>query len=289
LLKAARTDYHIHPDYSVDASPASIKEYCCKALKLGLQEICFTTHLELDPLRKDIDNFAVLNGERVSVYDHAWLEQYFCDIARAREEFRGEGLQVKAGIEVGYCRGCERDMEQIINNYPFDFVLGAIHCLEHIAIASMKESPHYFQSRSLSQVRADYFAILSEAVVTGLFDAIAHIDLYRRYGFKHFGSDILTIHRGVIEPVFQEMARREIGLEINTSSRRRGLTEPHPSREIVALAAKAGVKIFTIGSDAHSLEQLGDCLDEAQALLEEYNLANHVFSRRRAIPFRADR
>jgi histidinol-phosphatase (PHP family) len=78
-----------------------------------------------------------------------------------------------------------------------------------------------------------------------------------------------------------------MGLEINTSSLRRGLQEFHPTREIVALAAKAGVEIFTIGSDAHSLEQVGDHLDEAQALLEEFNLVNHVFNRRRATPYPA--
>ncbi|MGI6317598.1 MAG: histidinol-phosphatase [Dethiobacteria bacterium] len=284
-MKAARTDYHIHPNYSIDASPVSIKEYCYKAIELGLVDICFTTHLELDPVRKEIDNYAVLNGEKVSVYNYAWLDNYFYEITRAQKEFRADGLKVKAGIEIGYCRGTEKDIEKIIDNYPFDFVLGAIHCIDHIAISSKKESPQYFQSRSLSQVRADYFSILREMVESGLFDSIAHIDLYRRYGISQFGSKILTIHRGAIEPIFMEMARRGMGLEINTSSLRRGLKEFHPSREIVALAAKSGVKIFTIGSDAHSLEQLGEYIDEAHALLEEYNLVNHVYSRRRAILF----
>jgi len=286
LLKKARTDYHIHPDYSIDAYPARIKDYCYRALELGLTEICFTTHLELDPMRKEIENFVVLNGEKVPVYNQAWVDQYFAEIERAQKEFRRDGLQVKAGIEVGYCRGCERDIENIIDNHPFDYVLGSIHCLNHISISSMKDSAHYFGSRTLSQVRAEYFSTLREAVVTGLFDAIAHVDLYRRYGFRQFGPEILTIHRGAIEPIFREMARREMGLEINTSSRRRGLEEFHPSREIIALAARSGVKIFTIGSDAHSLEQLGDYLDEAQALLEEFNLVNHIFSRRLAIPSR---
>lgn len=287
MLKLARTDYHIHPDFSIDASPVRIKDYCYRALELGLKDICFTTHVELDPVRKKIDNFAVLNGEKISVFNHTWLDKYFDDIIQAQREFKEDNLRVKAGIEVGYCMGCEKEIEEIVDNYPFDFVLGAIHCLEHIAISSMKESPNYFQSRSLSQVRTDYFSTLKEAVATGLFDAIAHIDIYQRYGLRYFGSKILKIHRGAIEPIFEEMARRKMGLEINTSSLRRGLNEFHPSREIVALAAQSGVKIFTIGSDAHSLEQLGDYLDEAQALLEGFNLVNYVFSHRRAIPYPA--
>ncbi|MEW6624637.1 MAG: histidinol-phosphatase HisJ family protein [Bacillota bacterium] len=283
-MKFAKTDYHIHPNYSIDASPVQIRDYCYKALELNLTEICFTTHIELDPVRREIDNFIVSNGKKLSVFNHAWLDSYFGEITRAQDEFQHANLKVKAGIEVGYCRGCEKDMERIINNYPFDFVLGAIHCLNHIAISSMKESPSYFQNKSLAALRTDYFTTLQEAVATGLFDCIAHVDLYLRYGIRHYGPGVLTVHRGVVEPIFREMARREMGLEVNTSSRRRGLKEFHPTREILTLAAKAGIKIFTVGSDAHSLDELGDYIDKALALLKEYNLCNHVFTRRHAAP-----
>jgi len=285
LLKAARTDYHIHPDYSIDAAPASIKDYCYRALELGLKDMCFTTHIELDPVRKEVDNFVRINGEKVSVFDLSWLDKYFDDIFQAQKEFGEDNLRIKAGIEVGYCPGCEKFVEKITENYPFDFVLGAIHCLDHIAISSTKESPTYFKYKSLSQFRTEYFYTLKEAVATGLFDAIAHIDIYQRYCVGLFGSEILKIHVDAIEPIFEEMARRNMGLEINTSSRRRGLQEFHPAREIIALATQLGVNIFTIGSDAHALEHLGGYLDEAQTLLEEFNLVNHVYSRRHAIPY----
>ncbi|HHX94976.1 MAG TPA: PHP domain-containing protein, partial [Clostridia bacterium] len=66
-MKSALTDYHVHPDYSIDASPVKIRQYCRRALELGIVEICFTTHVELDPVRKEKDNFALLNGERIPV------------------------------------------------------------------------------------------------------------------------------------------------------------------------------------------------------------------------------
>ena len=49
-MACPRTDYHVHPDYSIDASPVKIRDYCQKALELELREICFTTNVELDPL-----------------------------------------------------------------------------------------------------------------------------------------------------------------------------------------------------------------------------------------------
>ncbi len=208
-MKYAKTDYHVHPDYSIDAAPVRIRDYCQKALELKLTEICFTTHIELDPVRREIDNFIIFNGERLSVFNPAWLDGYFREIARVQQEFRHANLKVKAGIEVGYCRGCERFVEKIVNEYPFDFVLGAIHCLDHITISSMKESPNYFRKKTLAELRKEYFATLAEMATTGLFDCIAHVDLYLRYGFGYYGPEVLTIHRGAIEPIFTEMARRK--------------------------------------------------------------------------------
>ena len=281
-MACPRTDYHVHPDYSIDASPVKIRDYCQKALELELREICFTTHVELDPVRREKDNFINVNGERVSVFNYTWLDSYFAEIARAQDEFKHTNLKVKAGIEIGYNRGCEKHVEKIVNNYPFDFVMGAIHCLNHIAISSMLESSRYFQSKSLGELRTDYFTTLQEAVNTGFFDSIAHVDLYLRYGIRNYGPGVLTIHRGAVEPVFSEMSRRGMGLEINTSSRRRGLKEFHPAGEMLALAVKSGIKIFTVGSDAHSLEDLGGYINEALEILKEYKLRNHVFNRRQA-------
>lgn len=278
------TDYHIHPNFSIDASPATIKEYCHKALALNLAEICFCTHIELDPVRKAKDNFVILNGKKHSVYKLNWLDNYFREITRVQNEFKGSGLKIKAGIEVGYCPGVEHYIEKIISNYPFDFVLGAIHCLNHIAISSKKESPYYFRNRSADTVREEYFTMLMEAVKTNFFDCIAHIDLYRRYGFHYLGSKANTIHRGAIEPIFKEMKKRGMGLEINTSSRRRGLKEFHPSEEILDLAIESGIKVFTVGSDAHSLDELGEGIDEALALLNEKNASNYVFTQRKPVP-----
>ncbi len=264
-----KTDYHIHPDYSPDADGVKIIDYCHRALELNLEEICFTTHLEFGPPGSAQPD---------------WLENYIAEIREAQEEFRPQGLKIKAGIEVGYRRGYEKEIERIVKQYPFDYVLGAIHDLAGYSIASAKESPAYFAGRDIRAVRQEYFSLLEEAVKSGLFDAIAHLDIYCRYGIKYFGSQISTIHRGIVEPILQEMSGRKMALEINTSSMSKNLKDFHPSKEIIALAKKAGIKIFTVGSDAHRLNSLGRHIDAALALLEAFGLKNHVFTRRIASP-----
>src|SRR5690554_2805128 len=91
-----KTDYHVHPNYSIDASPATIKDYCHKALALELREICFCTHVELDPLRRDKENFVMVKGEKRPVSELEWLDYYLREITQAQKEFKDFGLNVKA-------------------------------------------------------------------------------------------------------------------------------------------------------------------------------------------------
>ncbi|MBF7083285.1 histidinol-phosphatase [Desulfallas sp. Bu1-1] len=273
------TDYHVHPGYSIDAAPVSIDEYCIKAIELQLAEICFTPHLEVDPVRKHIDWFVRWGGKVHQMDDWRWLEQYFADIHAAQQKYYPD-LKVKAGIEVGFEPGYEKQIEMILSNFPFDFVLGSIHCLNHIAISSKKECPGYFMHKNGTQVARDYFTMLEAAVKTGLFDCIAHIDLYRRYGKPYLGNSVKIIHQGYIERILQFMSDHKMALEINTSGLRRGLNDLHPSITILETAVQQGIKFYTTGSDAHSIDELGKGLDQAEKILSKYSLSITTFTNR---------
>jgi len=277
-------DYHIHPGYSIDAECVGISEYCRRALEIGLDEICFTPHLEVDPVRRHRDWFVRLGGERHPMDDPRWLEHYFREIEAARREFASTGLRIRAGLEVGFDRGLEKAVEKITGAYPFDFILGSVHCLEHQAISSWEESKNYFPSRTLAQVAAEYFQTVQEAVQSRLFDCIGHLDLYCRYGRRFFGPEIYTAHRGLVEPVLQQMSVLGTGLEVNTSSLRRGLDDFHPGREILILAREHGVRVFTVGSDAHCLADVGDHTAEARDLLHSLQLTVFTFTARQPGP-----
>jgi len=265
-------DYHVHPGYSIDAEPSGIDEYCRKAIDIGLSEICFTTHLEVDPQRKHLDWFVRIAQGIVPMDDLTWLDVYFQDIEDARRKWPAHGLKVRAGIEVGYDLGQEKAIERVVRGYPFDFVMGSIHCLEHLAISSKKESRLYFPGRQMLTGVGEYFRLLSEAVSSGLFDCIGHLDLYRRHGRHYWGPEISRAHEEFAEPVLKTIAARGMSLEVNTSGLRRGLKDFHPSKDILELAVDSGVRLFTLGSDAHRLAELGMGLDSALELLAGYGI-----------------
>ncbi|MDD4239262.1 MAG: histidinol-phosphatase [Desulfotomaculaceae bacterium] len=265
-------DYHVHPGYSIDAEPSGIDEYCTKAAAIGITEVCFTTHLEVDPQRKHLDWFVRVDQRIVPMDDLVWLDVYFRDIENARRKWSARGLKIKAGLEVGYELGLEKVIERVVRGYPFDFVMGSVHCLDHLAISSYKESNLYFPGRQLKAVVGEYFRVLSEAVSSNLFDCIGHLDLYRRHGCRYWGADILHAHEEFAEPLLKSIAARGMSLEVNTSGLRRGLNDFHPSRDIIEMAVNLGVRLFTVGSDAHRLADLGHGLESALELLTGYGI-----------------
>ncbi len=95
-------DYHVHPNFSEDAQ-GSISDFCGRAVELELEEVCFTTHYEPDPVRREHEHVRV--GGRELGMDSDWPRAYFAEIEGARQEF--SGLVIRAGVEVGYEMGLE--------------------------------------------------------------------------------------------------------------------------------------------------------------------------------------
>lgn len=272
-------DYHIHPGFSIDADEYSILDYCRRAAEIGLKEICFTPHYEFDPLRKEIDWWVRYNGRVMSI-EEDWLPYYIEEVRRAGENFAPLGLKVRAGLEIGFDLGLEERIEGVVNAHPFDFVIGSVHCVDHVAISSERESAPYYAARELNRVAELYFATLRQAVLSGLFDVVGHLDIYRRHGFKYYGPAVLQAHRPYIGEIFKIMAEKNVGLEINTSSARHNQPEFYPNREILELAVAAGIKVFTVGSDAHRISELGRQVGEGLEILAQLGMRAATFTGR---------
>lgn len=277
-------DYHIHPDYSIDADPYSMEEYCIKALELGLSEICFTTHCEFDPLRKNLDWFVRCCGTIVPMHPVTWLDRYFEDIARCSGKFLKEGLIVKAGLEAGFDHGLERDIEDVLSQYPFDFIIGSVHCLDHIAISSAAESPGYFRGKSLQEAADAYFGTLAGAIASGLFDVIGHLDIYRRHGTSIYGEGTAAVFQGHIDGILELMVKKGAGLEINTSASRHNQGLFYPAEQLLIKAVEKGVKNFTIGSDCHRISELGRNFYPALESAKKIGIKFSVYERRKPKP-----
>ena len=107
-------DYHMHTHFSGD-SEAKPREHVLQAIKMNLDEICFTDHRDFD---YPVDSFDLD------------VESYYQEIKQLQEEFEDQ-IQIKWGIEIGLDLDHVDEINELINTYPFDVVIGSIHVIHH--------------------------------------------------------------------------------------------------------------------------------------------------------------
>jgi len=259
-------DYHVHPNYSIDAE-GSIDEFCKIALERGLHEIAFTTHLDTD--NEGDDCFVNVKGKRVDTRSSVWLEDYEASIRSADDEYKDRGLRVRLGVEVDYIQDIDGSLPERFYSTDFDIILGSVHLIDHIAISAEGRAENAFKKYSMEELGQKYYTHLIEAVESDLFDILAHIDLYRRYGLSFYGDGIREIWKPYIVELVNTMKRYNVGFEVNTSPLRRGQTQPMPEEEIISALKDRGVSIVTTGSDAHRPQYVGTGIERAIQLLRE--------------------
>jgi histidinol-phosphatase (PHP family) len=268
-------DCHVHPDYSLDAS-GTIEEYCQKALQIGLKGICFTSHYDIDPERKEIDAFMRVKG-KVTPLSQETVEIYLEEIEKAKSRYEPSGLKVKTGLEIDYSPHIEKQLRDDLSKLKLDYVLGAVHCLEHIAITSSEESHFYFERKSAENLCEEYYTNLLSGIKSGLFNAIAHLDCFKKYALDYYREKLLEAERKWVEPVLQEIKNNQIGIELNTGWFRKGKKRFFPDEHILKLANEAGIRLVALGSDAHRVEELGLGLQDAVDCIEKNNLQFDFF------------
>jgi histidinol-phosphatase (PHP family) len=279
-------DYHVHCDYSVDAGGA-IDEYVTSAVDRGVRRICFTTHCDLEPGRRHHDGRVRVGGKIIDVTSD-WLESYKGDVEEATARVSADDVEVRCGLEIGFVPGIEKMIEDFVAPFDFDFILGGIHTLRGIDIVSTRESSEYFKGRTPRQVCEDYYSYVEEAAAFGLFDSIAHLDIYKKCGLDFYGGDLNSAHRDLLEPALEKIAAAGLALEVNSAGLRKGRSHPYPSPDILKGAREAGITGITLGSDCHSPEEIASDIDRCIGLAREAGYSEVVaFAARKpfVIPF----
>jgi histidinol-phosphatase (PHP family) len=260
-------DFHVHPDYSIDAT-GTIRQYCDRALDIGIKLICFTTHYDANPRRVELDGYWNHNNSRVRFSDEL-VRFYFDELEEARTFFADFGLRVYRGLEIDYFPGVEDEIERLRREFPLDFLIGSVHCLDDIAISEKREAQAYFTTHSISQLADDYFRLLQMAAACPGFDSLGHLDYYIRYCRDYYGHDVDQIEIERYDSVFDILKKGNRGFEINTSPYRYGIEGFHPHKDIIKRAIQADVKIASVGSDSHKPAKLGLGLNKAYEFLNQ--------------------
>jgi histidinol-phosphatase (PHP family) len=236
-------DFHIHESYSSDAPLATPERYCRVAERRGIDELCFTTHLILTG--PDIKHG--ISPEKIPFY--------LRDIEAAQEN---TDVTLRAGLEIDWFPEVEREIEGVLDEYALDYALGSLHYVRGIDIGSRRQSPSFFLGKELVDALDIYFEEWGRAAESGLFDVLAHPDYFRKYlslthelpvSFEEYGSKV--------HDAFDSLRSHGVGIGANTSGYRHGIGDLYPIKGFMRAAREAGIETVTVGSDCHTVRDLG--------------------------------
>ncbi|MHA3962084.1 MAG: histidinol-phosphatase HisJ family protein [Candidatus Thorarchaeota archaeon SMTZ1-45] len=275
-------DYHIHPNYSIDAE-GEVDEFCQVALDIGLKEIAFTTHMDTDRVAEDC--YVNVRGKRVDVGSSFWFEDYESTIRTAGDHYKDLGLQVILGVEVDCYPGVQDALPDKFYSTDFDLIIGSVHLIDHIAISANGRANEAFRKFSVEELGERYYTILIDSMDLEIFDILAHIDLYRRFGEIFYGNKIHEIWKPHLEGLSKKMLSKNVGFEVNTSPLRKGMQQPMPEERIIKALRRAGIDTVTVGSDAHFPADIGKGIKTALDMIKESGFEGLSVYRRRKATF----
>lgn len=257
-------DYHVHTAYCGHAE-GGMEDYVRAAMDRGISELGFCDHFPLLSMR---DPTLTMSPEELPLYVEGVL--------RVREKF--PGMKVLLGIEVDYFPGQMEEVASLLERYPFDYVMGAVHFMDGWGFDDPRHADEY-RRRDISLVWERYFQLAEEALDSGLFDVFAHPDLVKKFG--HFPPEPpLDLYRGFCRAA----GRNGVVVEVSTAGLRKPVGEIYPSEVFLGIMRDFGVPV-TLGSDAHHPSEVAYAFEEALQLLRRAGYREiTVFRGRRAHP-----
>jgi len=256
-------DYHIHTKRCGHAE-GEMKEYIAAAVEKGIREVGFADHFPmyfLPPAQRD-PGIAMSEDE---------LDDYVNEVLEQREKYASckQAVEIKLGIEADYVPGFENRLKTMLDAYPFDYVLGSVHFIDGWGFDNPAFLDEYKQ-RDIAEVYRRYFQLVRQAAASGLFDIMAHPDLVKKFGFQPDREDNCRAGFDLHEEYLKTArAFKDAGVcvEVNTAGLRAPVREIYPSLEFLRLCREHRIPV-TLGSDAHSLAQVGEGFDKAVDLLK---------------------
>ncbi|WP_158841334.1 histidinol-phosphatase [Saccharothrix deserti] len=259
-------DYHVHlhphvprPDSPAPGvyPPGHVESFVTRALSRGATEVGFTEHLhrfvDFEPAIAGFWN----TGEHADLTEHS-RRYYYDDLNLRLDRYveavldaRERGLPVRLGMEVDFFPAHLDKTVEIIEKFPFDFLIGSVHwvgawSVDHPAPA------HEFDRRGVRRAYEDYFRLVTDLAESGIVQVLAHVDVVKKFGHR-CDEEPVDLYRQVVAAA----VRGGVAVEVSSAGLRYEAAEPYPSPTLLRMCGQAGVPI-TLASDAHYPDEAAD-------------------------------
>ena len=260
-------DTHMHSQFSGDSS-SPLDSMINASIEKGLAGICFTDHLDID-YQDDPDLFLLD------------LPNYYASVM-ANQKMYADRLPVLFGIELGLQPHLAALHQDILSQYPFDFVIGS----SHVVHGMDPYFPKFYEGRDEKAAYREYFeSILENLDAFHDFDVYGHIDYVVRYGPTGNKNYDWTEYEEIINEILKKLIQLGKGIEINTGGFKYGLGHPNPTEAIIRRYKELGGEIITLGADAHSTEYVGFDFEKLPHILKDAGFEYYTIFRQRKPEF----
>ncbi len=241
-------DFHMHSRVSFDSEETG-RNQALAAKAAGLKEICFTDHLDYDPLGQMGD---------LTFDDRVYSDEY--------DSLEVPGLIIRRGMEFGMTEHNLAQFRQDVQRRNFDFVLGSIHFVDDLDVYFEP----WWRGKTVFQAERRYLEATLDCVrLHDDFDVLAHLTYISKTHCHPAPQPVpYGEHREIIDEILKVLVAKGKGLELNTSGMDRcgGFL---PTADIFARFRELGGEIVTIGSDAHGANRVGQYAFQACDILKD--------------------
>ena len=267
-----RADYHLHSEFS-DDSRERMENQIRRAIELGLDEMCFTDHVDYG-IKKDWSEGniewrggdAMRSGtDEMDPLANVNYPEYFAKIDRMRETFKGR-IVIRKGLEFGIQTITVPQYQKLYETWKdqLDFVLLSMHQVNNLEFWTQD----FQRGKTQQEYNEEYYREIYEVMkIFKDYSVLAHLDLIVRYDEN--GIYPFENVRDMVAEILKQAIKDGKGIELNTSSWKYRLTDTQPSRAILKLYKDLGGKVLTIGSDAHNANMLADHMEDAVQILRD--------------------
>ncbi len=254
---------HLHPHEPDPGGPPPgeypdgwIESYVERAAERGVTELGFTEHLyrcvESEPVlgrfwESEPDPELAEDSRRFVEADRTLsLEGYVEAVIAAQDR----GLPVALGLEIDFFPETFEAVLELVDPYPWDFLIGSVHWIGGWAIDS-SDTLAGFERKGVEWAWERYFELEVQLAASGGVDVLAHVDLPKKYGYR-LPSEPVDRYSAVVSAA----VRSGTAVEVSSQGLRNPAREVYPSPAFLAMFCDAGVPI-TLASDAHRPDDAG--------------------------------
>lgn len=241
-------DYHLHTEVSFDGR-MNAGQAVESAVKMGLKEICFTDHVDFDPLVPE---------------NKLWYE--VADYNAAYEGLFHKDLVIRRGMEFGLLPDNVQAFREELAKRSYDFVIGSVHFVEGLDVYF----DEYWQNKTVDEAeRIDLEQTLECVKIHDEFDVLGHLTYITKTRGNPLKRPIpYEKYRELVDEIFKILIQKGKGIEVNTS----GMREANvflPTEDYLRRFKELGGQIVTVGSDAHDAVRVGQHCREACMLVQD--------------------